>query len=77
MASNNVAKKDGEIKTVVVSNLTEVHKPAVIDLHGAYDRMDKNNKHAADIMRTCGSKAAIDHMMSSGGDYATMRMMFG
>mgnify|MGYP000273967971 CR=1 FL=1 len=43
-----------------------------------YNQMDDKNKVAADILATKGPDAAVSHMMSSaGGDYGTMRMMYG
>lgn len=45
---------------------------------GLYNQMDDKNKVAADILATKGPDAAVSHMMSSaGGDYGTMRMMYG
>ena len=45
---------------------------------GFYNQMDDKNKAAADILATKGPDAAVSRMLSSaGGDYGTMRMMYG
>ena len=45
---------------------------------GLYNHMDDKNNVAADILATKGPGAAVSHMLSSaGGDYGTMRMMYG